>query len=383
MNKYNFENINEDEHVVPSLGVLPIKISDNYNFISKNLLLDFITDILMIPIALILYLVAKIFLGFNLTGGSTNEMYIDPIKDIYDMRERIVVENKLDYSPWIHVDSVLGWVYLFYNDYDFDKNEININVEVLKVIKSIVSKVKQFYYADSVGIDFHKTGFCSYVSSLFLVKDKNKYFKLNRSKSYDIKNMKYGEYNPFYVSLEYSRACHGPLSALSSLKSLGKKSYQKLLADLVEFTRYFRLQLQKIPNVLVIEPDSEGFATIFTLLPRDCDVKNIRDLMNASEKVLNECKKLNISFGKKVLFDCVKRRKHFIFTASRSYVLPCSNIKIGALKAYPMSVFLNKAAIDKLIGEIKLSINELYEQVDEKLMYNGYELFQDMSKEDK
>ena len=38
MNKYNFENINEDEHVVPSLGVLPIKISDNYNFISKNLL---------------------------------------------------------------------------------------------------------------------------------------------------------------------------------------------------------------------------------------------------------------------------------------------------------------------------------------------------------
>ena len=67
MNKYNFENINEDEHVVPSLGVLPIKISDNYNFISKNLLLDFITDILMIPIALILYLVAKIFLGFKVT----------------------------------------------------------------------------------------------------------------------------------------------------------------------------------------------------------------------------------------------------------------------------------------------------------------------------
>ena len=67
MKKYNYENLKEDEHVVPSLGVLPIKISDNYNFISKNILLDFITDILMIPIALILYLVAKIFLGFKVT----------------------------------------------------------------------------------------------------------------------------------------------------------------------------------------------------------------------------------------------------------------------------------------------------------------------------
>ena len=37
MKKYNFENINEDEHVVPSLGVLPIKISDSYNFIMYEL----------------------------------------------------------------------------------------------------------------------------------------------------------------------------------------------------------------------------------------------------------------------------------------------------------------------------------------------------------
>ena len=78
MNKYNFENINEDEHVVPSLGVLPIKISDNYNFISKNLLLDFITDILMIPIALILYLVAKIFLGFKVTDRENLIKNIQP-----------------------------------------------------------------------------------------------------------------------------------------------------------------------------------------------------------------------------------------------------------------------------------------------------------------
>ena len=28
MKKYNYENLKEDEHFVPSLGILPIKISE-------------------------------------------------------------------------------------------------------------------------------------------------------------------------------------------------------------------------------------------------------------------------------------------------------------------------------------------------------------------
>ena len=38
MKKYNYENLKEDEHVVPSLGILPIKISEDYNYISKNII---------------------------------------------------------------------------------------------------------------------------------------------------------------------------------------------------------------------------------------------------------------------------------------------------------------------------------------------------------
>ena len=68
MKKYNYNNLKEDEHVVPSLGVLPIKINDDYDFIPKNLFIDFITDILIRLIALILYFIAKIFLGFKVTG---------------------------------------------------------------------------------------------------------------------------------------------------------------------------------------------------------------------------------------------------------------------------------------------------------------------------
>jgi len=65
----------------------------------------------------------KIFLGFNLNGGSTNEMTIDPIKEIYEYNKYLVNKFSLQYIPHIHVDSVLGWVYLFFNGYDFNKNE--------------------------------------------------------------------------------------------------------------------------------------------------------------------------------------------------------------------------------------------------------------------
>ena len=63
MKKYNYENLKEDEHVVPSLGILPIKISEDYNYIPKNIIFNLISDIIIIPIVIILAVIAKIFLG--------------------------------------------------------------------------------------------------------------------------------------------------------------------------------------------------------------------------------------------------------------------------------------------------------------------------------
>ena len=68
MKKYNYENLKEDEHVVPSLGILPIKISEDYNYIPKNIIFNLISDILIIPIVIILAVITKIFLGFKVTG---------------------------------------------------------------------------------------------------------------------------------------------------------------------------------------------------------------------------------------------------------------------------------------------------------------------------
>lgn len=324
----------------------------------------------------------KIFLGFNLTGGSTNEMIIDSVEEVYSLREKIISDYNMTYRPMIHVDSVLGWVYLFFKDYSFDDNPAGFDGQTLAVLQSLWNKVRSFRYADTMGIDFHKTGFCPYITSLFVVKEKEKYFKLNPSKAYDLKTMKYGDYNPFYVSLEYSRSPNGPIAALSCLKSLGKNAFCELIGDLVMASLYFRELLKANPDIFVILPQSEGYATIFSLVPKGMQLKNVEDVKKLSESDINYIKEMNVSFGKKVLGDCVKRKRKFIFTASRSYVLPGTNIKIGALKAYPMSVYFDKNQAKQIAEELTESIKEFYEDVKAK-EYDGYDLFQDMSKEDK
>lgn len=100
MKKYNYNNLKENEHVVPSLGVLPIKINDNYDFIPKNLFIDFITDILIRPIALILYFIAKIFLGFKITGKEN--FYHDVINEL----NNIVVQMYPEASLWPYYENI-------------------------------------------------------------------------------------------------------------------------------------------------------------------------------------------------------------------------------------------------------------------------------------
>ena len=324
----------------------------------------------------------KTFLGFNLTGGSTNEMQIDDVESIYRLRETLVEEFALPYKPMIHVDSVLGWVYLFFRDYDFAQNPNGYSADTLRTLQSLYRKVSGFRYADTLGIDFHKTGFCPYVTSLFLVQNKEQYFKLNPAKSYDVAAMHYGDYNPFYTSLEYSRSAKGPIAALTCLKSLGSNAFATLIGDLTEATGMFRRCLQSDPRICIIDTRAEGFASIFSLVPPHLSetVRDVADLRALPEEEVRQLQELNAAFGKKILADCVNRSKHFLFTSSRSYTLPGTDIKIGALKAYPMSVFLDKEQAQVLAAEISESISEFF--CNTAALALAPELFQDMSRED-
>ena len=298
----------------------------------------------------------RIFLGYNLTAGSTNELYVDSIKKVYDMNRDIVKKYNLNYIPYIHADAVLGWVYLFFNSYDFKKNPFKIAKHNLDKIKSLNKRVQELKYADSIGIDFHKTGFCPYTSSIVLFRNKDDYFTLDSKDNIPFEDLHYGNYNPYHTTLELTRASNGPLSALCTLKSLGIKGFQEIISKMFSSTEYFRLQLIKDKRICLINPETEGLASLFIIKPKEYLDLTLGEILKLPQEDISKIKEYNVNYGKYILEQSKNGKISFTYTSSRSYVVPGTDIKIGALKAYPMSVFLNDNEIDRVLKEINETI---------------------------
>ena len=86
-----------------------------------------------------------------------------------ESRDEAVREHGLDYVPHVHADAVIGWAWSVFNDYDFEQNPLGVppphgaGARRHRRAASVISAL-----ADSIGIDYHKTGFTPYVSSAVL-----------------------------------------------------------------------------------------------------------------------------------------------------------------------------------------------------------------------
>lgn len=300
----------------------------------------------------------KIFLGCNLNGGSTNELYIDPIKSVYNLISKISQKYKLTYRPHLHVDSVIGWVYLFFQNYDFTNNPLNINKNSLKKIHFLSNLAQDFKYADSMGIDFHKTGFCPYASSLFLCRERQDYFAMNPAKYQDLQDLEYGNYNPYHTTLELSRPATGAVTALVSLKTLGVEGFQQIYSSMFEASELFRKKLAQDSRVCIINSESCWLASLFILKPENYQNLNLDDIIALDDPLQQEIKNFNINFAKYIQQKACNSEINFVFTSSRSHVIPGTNISLGTLKAYPMSVFFDQYSVVKIIQELKNCIDD-------------------------
>lgn len=285
-----------------------------------------------------------------LNGGTTNELIIDPIKEVVLLRDALVNEYNLSYVPHIHVDSVIGWVWLFFKKYDFSSNHLNMsNIEMLK-IKSMQNKISEIKYADSFGADFHKTGFCPYVSSIFMAKDFSDVTSLGNKKNKETETMVFGEYSPFEYTLELTRSSLGPISAYIALELFGVEGFQKIIYSLFSNCEYIRDLLDQSQHFEVINKETEGIATLFVALPNE--QKHYNDYISSSKDIINEYVEYNHQFYLFCLKMLDEGKVNFKITFSKSFKLFGSNYKTGALKIYPMSPIVDKKEIRSIIDEI-------------------------------
>ena len=304
----------------------------------------------------------KIFLGFNLCGGSTVEFDMDPVKEIYNLREKLVEEYSLDYKPIIHVDSVVGWIWLFYNGYDFDSNPMNIPKQTLDKIQLMHSYISEIKYADSCGMDFHKTGYAPYISSIIMFHDKKDYYFLgDKEQDVDVKKLQYGGFAPFEQTLELTRSSDGPLAAWATLKAIGVNGYREIIANSLESTQYFRDAVNSLPFAEVVNPKSNGVATLFILKPEGFEEKSLAEILTMSKEDTDKVKNYNLNFTRYVDELNEKGETNLAFTASDVFTVAGTNVCLGSIKAYPMSPHYTKENIDAIIALIT-TLKERYDK---------------------
>jgi glutamate/tyrosine decarboxylase-like PLP-dependent enzyme len=210
------------------------------------------------------------------TLGTTDAFGLDDLEAIHRLRDRLVEEFSLAYRPHIHADAVIGWAWSVFNDYDFQNNPLEFRGRTVHALATIRSRVRHLHLADSVGVDFHKTGFAPYTSSLVLLRDRDDFQSLVRQRGQMPYLFHSGEYHPGMYTLETTRSGTGPMAALASLRLLGREGLRVLLGHGVEMAEILREQIGSCPELTVLNHENVGPVTLFRAYPSGVDTFEVK-----------------------------------------------------------------------------------------------------------
>ncbi|WP_433194446.1 pyridoxal phosphate-dependent decarboxylase family protein [Nocardia sp. CA-107356] len=286
-------------------------------------------------------------------GGTTIQMVVDPIGEIVALRDAVVEDLGLDYVPCVHVDSVVGWVWLFFRDYNAEANPWGFPARVLDKIRRQAARITEIRLADSFGVDFHKTGFASYSASLFMAADRTEIYQQGGithadhpiggggRKGLPYEDLRFGHHSPFQYTFELSRSLTGPVEAYVNLKLLGVEGYQQLIGGLIVASQRFGEELVSLQRFEVLSAtDSQGFAVLFIAKPNS-DTPSVFD-QSWDRSSLEALATFNYKFYRYLFEQQSQGRCPIICDYSSGYHKLVGGARIGVHKSYPMSPFYDE-----------------------------------------
>lgn len=205
------------------------------------------------------------------TLGTTDAFGLDDLERMRELRDDLIQEFTLDYVPQLHADAVIGWAWSVFNDYDFSGNPLQFPDRTLRALAGTARRIRHLGLADSIGVDYHKTGFAPYVSSAFFVRDAADLGLIARDQQTTPYLFQSGDYNPGRFTLETTRSGCGPMGALGSLHMMGRTGLRTLLGHLVTMAETLRNRLTAHPAISVMNPDNFGPVTLFRVYPDGID----------------------------------------------------------------------------------------------------------------
>jgi L-2,4-diaminobutyrate decarboxylase len=203
------------------------------------------------------------------TLGTTDAFGLDDLGAIVQLRDQLVEEYQLDYSPHVHADAVIGWAWAVFRDYDYQDNPLGFHARTLRSLMDSLERIDSLQMADSIGIDFHKTGYAPYISSVVLLKNRNDLALLSRVPEQMPYLYQVGHYHPGIYTLECSRAGTSALAALANMQLLGKQGYRVLIGHSIEMAEMLRERLEHHDCIRVLNDYNYGPVTLFRVYPPD------------------------------------------------------------------------------------------------------------------
>ncbi|MBL8828872.1 MAG: aspartate aminotransferase family protein [Planctomycetaceae bacterium] len=288
------------------------------------------------------------------TMGSTDAFGLDDLAAIYELRNRLVDEFQLPYKPHIHADSVIGWAWSVFNDYDFVRNELGFRGRTVRALAAAHRRIHSLHLADSLGIDFHKTGYAPYISSLVLFRDQADLQFIQRDREAMPYLFQSGQHHPAMYTLETSRSGTGPMAALANLLLFGKSGLRTLLGHVVEMAEVLREGLEAHPNLTVLNGDNVGPVTLFRVYPPGEDTFTVKDRERTEAAFQAQVVKYN-QLNRRVF-----ERVHAEALTGQGVVLSMTDCyrhtdhgtPIAALKSYVLSPFTDAEHMQSIIDHV-------------------------------
>ena len=288
------------------------------------------------------------------TLGTTDSFGLDDLESIATLRDTLVDEFQLDYKPHIHADAVIGWAWSVFNDYDIERNSLGFRPRTIRALAGACRRIRHLALADSVGIDFHKTGFAPYISSLVLVKNQTDLELVTRHPEQMPYLYHFGDYRPGMFTLETSRSGTGPLAALANFRLFGEEGLRVILGHIVEMTQLLREHLEGQEGTTVLNRDNFGTVTLFRAYPMGVDTFSIKRQEFEDEAYRDSLLSHN-NYNREIY-----KYVHSEAMAGRGVVISITDCyrrtsygePIVALKSFILSPFVNEDDVKSVVSKV-------------------------------
>lgn len=293
-------------------------------------------------------------IAFIATMGTTDALGIDDLEGIVALRDRLVDEHGLGYRPHVHADAVIGWAWSVFNDYEWEDNPLGFRPRTVRALAGACRRISKLHLADSVGVDFHKTGFAPYISSLFLARDRDWMQLLVRGRDEMPYLFQTGQRHPGVYTLETSRSGAGVLAAYANLHLFGKTGMRVLLGHLVEMAELLREHLEGHESTTVLNSENFGTVTLFRAYPDGVDTWTIHDRERSDPSCRDELRAHN-EYNRRLfrhLHERSMRGEGVHLSMTNCYRHSDYGEPILALKSYMLSPFIDEQHVELLVRNV-------------------------------